>query len=253
MGNEASREKSESEGSNKDDGFDFEPVDKPASPTFMRVTIAAPNDLSTSGVLVDLKEEEKEVLKRRIVQSDAPEASGASPLILSSSTVPDTPLNRKKVVPSTAFETDDDILKASMEQDKNKRLSKLQNDQKARRTKAVEERRKLPAAPTSSAQPNPFSQFLSAFSVQPKYPSHKRGYEAEDTPEEDDDVAPVEAKRPKLDEEKSDGPKSLGKKFTDVTSELLGWLDETVPGWPYWSVATVAVTWIVWRSTSARR
>eukprot|EP00527_Entomoneis_sp_CCMP2396_P007196 CAMPEP_0198146130 /NCGR_PEP_ID=MMETSP1443-20131203/27593_1 /TAXON_ID=186043 /ORGANISM="Entomoneis sp., Strain CCMP2396" /LENGTH=240 /DNA_ID=CAMNT_0043809977 /DNA_START=152 /DNA_END=874 /DNA_ORIENTATION=- len=85
----------------------------------------------------------------------------------------------------------------NLEQQKQGRLEEMKNSQRAKREKRLEERRKKDgvgggdddggavAEKSNTAQPNPFSRFLSVFSVEPKHPEHKRAYEisADDDPE----------------------------------------------------------------------
>lgn len=213
---------------------DFEPIDKPASPTFMSAFQKPfnPNDLTTSGVLVDIPEEDKQapVEKRRSKTTST-----------TTSDKKDRQHHHHDVVPITQ-QSDDELLQESLNKDKQERLHKLQTDQKNRRNKAVEERRKSPPTPNSSSadvvQANPFSRFLSVFSVEPQFPNHKRRYEPSEsemgTNEEDD------PKRPKLDpNDTPDNPSS------SIQSILLDWLDTHLPpGWP-WMAAAATSTAIV--------
>eukprot|EP00428_Durinskia_dybowskii_P033756 CAMPEP_0170268218 /NCGR_PEP_ID=MMETSP0116_2-20130129/34037_1 /TAXON_ID=400756 /ORGANISM="Durinskia baltica, Strain CSIRO CS-38" /LENGTH=274 /DNA_ID=CAMNT_0010519377 /DNA_START=107 /DNA_END=931 /DNA_ORIENTATION=- len=223
---------------------DFEPIDKPASPTFLSTFQKPfnPNDLTTSGVLVDIPEEDKQVVtgeKRRSKRTSSASAAATS-----------TPASSDKkghhhhhhhdAVPISQ-QSDAELLQESLTKDKQERLQKLQTDQKHRRNKAIEERRKSP--PSSSAasvvQPNPFSRFLSVFSVEPQFPNHKRRYEPSESEmaatEEDD------PKRPKLD------PSGGGDHHNaSLKSILLDWLDTHLPpGWPWMAAAAATSTAIV--------
>lgn len=130
---------------------------------------------------------------------------------------------------------DDALLQESLELDKQQRLKTLSMKQKTKREKAIEERRKHPTGgaaaggassstskdssststttgtsttttPENSkpkAKPNPFSRFLSAFSVESQFPKHKRAY----TKDENDDTSEdfqLEAKRLKRNDEEED-------------------------------------------------
>lgn len=295
------------------DDSDFEPIDKPTSPTFMNVSIGGnPNDLSASGVLVEMTEEDsKDVIsKRRIVKATTTSktksttaVNTSNPVILSSTTIPDTPKQTKSTTASStsqslaaslhhqhhaaaagskSLETDEELLNESLQQDRQQRLIKLQNDQRAKRNKAVESRRKQKSEDEGTSKPvpqaNPFSQFLSAFSVQPKFPSHKRAYEPSAVDYEDEEPVPtnrpprgtkpppeakmtihsnvkdgpVDTKRPKLDESMAstgaaasggDGTNSEGPlaQIVAATSLVVDWLDENIPAWPWVSAASAAV------------
>lgn len=128
------------------------------------------------------------------------------------------------VVPLTQ-QSDTELLQESLTKDKQERLQKLQSDQKNRRNKAVEERRKTTPTP-SEVQPNPFSRFLSVFSVEPQFPNHKRRYEPSES-----ELGEIyeEPKRPKLDPSREEPKGSI----------VLNWLDAHLPaGWPWMAAAT---------------
>ncbi len=233
MGNSNSRNNNEVDPSNNHD--DFEPIDKPASPTFMTSfqKLNNPNDLTTSGVLVDISDDEQQTLvatsKRR------------------SKTVSTTPAEKKErhhhehdIVPLTQ-QSDTELLQESLTKDKQERLQKLHSDQKNRRSKAVEERRKGTPSP-SEVQPNPFSRFLSVFSVEPQFPSHKRRYEPSES-----EIGEIEEepKRPKLDPSRDEPNRSI----------ILDWLDAHLPiGWPWIAAATTtAVVAFLLTSTSTTK
>ena len=89
-----------------------------------------------------------------------------------------------------------------LEQQKQNRLQNFTDSQRMKREKRLEERRKNPQQKTN--QPNPFSQFLSAFSVNPKHPEHKRAYEMS---ENDDPEPPGKIPRSESDVDIRDGVK----------------------------------------------
>jgi hypothetical protein len=78
-----------------------------------------------------------------------------------------------------------ELLQESMEQSKTKRLEKLSREQKLKRDKLLEERRKTHVKKEGATQPNPFTKFLKAFSVEPAFPHHKRAYEEGDIDREE--------------------------------------------------------------------
>lgn len=80
---------------------------------------------------------------------------------------------------------------------RDERLKASQNRGKALREKDLAERRKMNSNKTADASANPFSKFLSAFSVQPKYPEHKRSFEGD--PADDDLKGPSEKRRKSCD------------------------------------------------------
>jgi len=209
---------------------DFEPIDKPASPTFMSTFQKSNNnpndDLATSGVLVDMPDEDK----TSTVQGSSNHRRTAEKKERQQHQNQHQHHNHHHDVVPLTQQTDAELLQESLTKDKQERLQKLQSDQKIRRNKAVEERRKSPPPP-SDVQPNPFSRFLSVFSVEPQFPNHKRRYEPSDW--EAGDVPEDEPKRPKLDPNSSqDEPKK---------SIMLDWLDTYLPtGWPWMAAATTA-------------
>ena len=83
-----------------------------------------------------------------------------------------------------------------MKEQKKERLETMQENQRARREKRLEDRRHRfvnPNEPTipdgvATVKPNPFSKFLSVFSVEPKYPEHKRSYEVSENDEPEPDI-----------------------------------------------------------------
>lgn len=190
------------------------------------------------------------------------------PVILSSRTIPDTPANpsgKAETVgittsdiefhstdnlvmahllsnhPSLGQQSDDELLQESLAQDKQQRLQKLQSEQKSKRNKAIEDRRKLPDGERrkNSAKANPFSRFLSAFSVEPAFPSHKRPLE-----ENLGGGAVDDAKRPKLGTSfHEDDPEDDSMKRSAMM--VMDWLDDNIPGWPWMVAATAMVGLLV--------
>lgn len=87
---------------------------------------------------------------------------------------------------------DSDLLEESIEHSRNRRMEKLSREQKSKRDKAIDDKRrkvKPPATADPTPQPNPFSKFLSAFSVKASHP--KRAYELGES--DRDDVAAGES------------------------------------------------------------
>lgn len=255
-------------GSRSESNFsDFEAVDKPPSPPSAKTMGATrsnqlgastapapapaslnssgsnnnkanPNDLFTSGILVEMTEEEKALIsKRRIVKASKKtrDQRPSSPVIISSSTL--SPSNesdgnekQRHDLSVSALgktqESDAQLLQESLDAARQQRLLKLQSDQKNRRNKAIEDRRKH-RKEASSVQANPFSRFLKAFSVESEFPAHKRAHEVDG---EDSDI---DAKRPKLNNEEDDDSRpSVGK--------VLEWLDDRLPeGWGFMAAAAV--------------
>jgi len=181
-------------------------------------------------------------------------------------------------LPKTA-QSDQELLEESLDKDKQTRLTKLQHDQKNKRNKAVDERRRGGDGSGSSsstgpsprrgsgivAMANPFSRFLSVFSVEPKFPSHKRRYEPSHS-ELQDPVGDLEPKRAKMDPDADDDddsddndndshrgryPSSLTKAF----SILQDWCrhGHLPVGWPWMAVvaATGLLTVVVMVSSSS--
>ena len=75
--------------------------------------------------------------------------------------------------PSIARELDQEMA----EKVKQERMQTAAERQRLKREKEKEERRKNQPHRQSNAKPNPMSRFLSAFSVQPQHPEHKRSFE----------------------------------------------------------------------------
>jgi len=75
--------------------------------------------------------------------------------------------------PSIARELDQEMAKKV----KQERMQTAAERQRLKREKEKEERRKNQPHRQSNVKPNPMSRFLSAFSVQPQHPEHKRCFE----------------------------------------------------------------------------
>mmetsp|Transcript_6859 Transcript_6859/g.10567 ORF Transcript_6859/g.10567 Transcript_6859/m.10567 type:complete len:284 (+) Transcript_6859:278-1129(+) len=139
---------------------------------------------------------------------------------------------------SIGISTDEELLQDSIEQHRTERMRQLARKQKTDRQHVTEERRKQ-TAPIPRAQANPFSRFLSAFSVEPEFPNHKRK-EYEDNNEEDDDLdLPPKKKRHNDDEDDDDdehgGSGSKKSYFDLVASTEWKWIATAT------AVAAVAV------------
>ena len=74
-----------------------------------------------------------------------------------------------------------EIQQESLEQHRQQRIAETVHHSKDKRTKLQQQKRREQPE-TNKTQANPFSRFLSAFSVESKFPSHKRSYET--TPSE---------------------------------------------------------------------
>jgi hypothetical protein len=74
-----------------------------------------------------------------------------------------------------------EIQQESLEQHRQQRIAETVHHSKDKRTKLQQQKRREQSE-TNKTQANPFSRFLSAFSVESKFPSHKRSYET--TPSE---------------------------------------------------------------------
>jgi hypothetical protein len=114
---------------------------------------------------------------------------------------------------SLGITTDEELLQDSIEQNRNKRMQQLAQKQKSDRQHVTDERRKQ-SAPVPRAQANPFSRFLSAFSVESQFPSHKR----KDYHDEDDDLPPKKQGRTDGDEgDSGDDDHDKKKNYLDWT------------------------------------
>ncbi|KAL7581078.1 hypothetical protein ACA910_005881 [Epithemia clementina (nom. ined.)] len=113
-----------------------------------------------------------------------------------------------------------------LKEQKQERLETMQEYQRARREKRLEERRhRNPGGnpnegsaeeAVAAVKPNPFSKFLSVFSVESKYPEHKRSYEVS----EDDEPEP-EIKKPRAAEEEQDGEKGRNSSKSEKSNSFL--------------------------------
>lgn len=263
---------------NMDD--DFEPIDKPSSPAWMPsssvLVSTSANDLTTSGILVeradheevagDVDHDDGHKKGRRIVKaSKQTTTAAAAPFVVggvptstttstTTSTVEDGEKGERLHSLPIAAQSDQELLEESLVKAKQIRLTKLQQDQKVKRNKAVDERRKGEQYNAKDgnggggkrsgggivAMANPFSRFLSAFSVEPKFPAHKRPYEPSDS-ELNDAVGVWEPKRAKIDPHAADDDENDGDNQS-VLSIVQDWCNLYLPlGWP-WMAAAVAAT-----------
>jgi hypothetical protein len=74
-----------------------------------------------------------------------------------------------------------------------KRIESAKDHQAAKREKILQERRLNPKPPSDTPKANPFSRFISAFSVAPKHPEHKRAWQI--MPSDKEDLLQPEEKR----------------------------------------------------------
>ena len=111
-----------------------------------------------------------------------------------------------------------------VERNREERRASLEESRRIKREKQLaQHRRGSPQAHRNNAKPNPFSKFLSYFSVEPEHPTHKRSFETGDTPLEE----PIE-KRMRLDTD--EGGRPAGRNNINLTYISAG------------AVAVVAVT-----------
>jgi len=278
------------------DEDDFEPIDKPASPTTWTSPFlsSSANDLATSGILVermnDNEEEQEETTTKDdqllpIVENQSSSNNAEGRRILKVSTKYPTKVV-ESVSPANAGSTntsaldddkgdflhhhalpktvqsDEELLEESLVKDKQSRLTKLQQEQKAKRNKAVDDRRKGGSTEHhhhhSTSTANPFSRFLSVFSVEPQFPSHKRPYEPSSTNTESmndpDKVNELEQKRAKVDPEAEkniiDHYENDDDENAETTKSILStfhdWCDHHLPvGWPWMAAATTGLLTVV--------
>mmetsp|Transcript_62111 Transcript_62111/g.178716 ORF Transcript_62111/g.178716 Transcript_62111/m.178716 type:complete len:275 (+) Transcript_62111:136-960(+) len=236
---------------NEDDPIDdFEPIDKPSSPNFLKSfeKHSNINDLATSGILVDMPPSDETssaaaLNKRRIVKAGAPKAPAPGPTKEAAVKKEEAEDAHPHDLPKTA-QSDQELLEETLSKSKQERLQKLQMDHKSRRQKAIQERRQKNSAPSSNVSANPFSRFLSVFSVEPPFPSHKRPYDTEE--DEGGDTSALEPKRPKLDPNykgEGDDGRSSAQSFP---LRVKDWLDAHLPaGWPWMAAVGLAATVIL--------
>jgi len=139
------------------------------------------NDMSSSGILVEEPMDAySSPTHRRIVKASAPtptasnKQSGEEADSVVEGSDPDTIISSSN---------DEELLQESIEHSRQKRLQQLAADQRLKRSSKQAQGRTLPKKNT--AQANPFSRFLSAFSVDTKYPHHKRAYDESESGEEE--------------------------------------------------------------------
>ncbi|CAB9498039.1 expressed unknown protein [Seminavis robusta] len=136
--------------------------------------------------------------KRRIVKAHAPKASEngkdgevysyPSPTGASNGTPNDNDHADDEDIPATTTKRNKSSNKDDDDQTtewRNERLKLTGKRGKALREKELQERRKNNTANESAnATANPFSRFLSVFSVEPQFPEHKRSLETDDDKEQ---------------------------------------------------------------------
>ena len=166
------------------DDSDFEKVEATAT------TITStnnPNDMESSGILVEKPQSQEPSSRsvapnrRRIIKATAPPPSSASTSVTASISSAESGDDSSEHHSSSHQNTtiisksnDEALLKESIEQGRAKRMQRLAADQKTKREKQQKQRREKPQL--IEAKANPFSKFLSAFSVEAKFPSHKRAH-----------------------------------------------------------------------------
>lgn len=122
------------------------------------------------------------------------------------------------------------------------RMKATQNRSKALREKELAERRKNGTSKTADASANPFSRFLSVFSVEPKHPEHKRSFEG--SPDVDEDIKGPSEKRLKASEggNDADSKGSLGSgSSSNNTNKPWGSLVSSKLFWVSTAAAALAV------------
>ena len=167
MGNSASKRNEKKRNFRKSgSSTEFQQVEKP--------------DLFQSGILVDKDEIMSDKQQQQEQQQKQP--------------------RRKEHLPSVSPTNDKELLEESIEHDRKQRLQQLSKQQKSKRQQAQEENRKGHKK-IILAQANPFSRFLSAFSVEPEFPNHKRNHSSSIDETTTVDPSEEQPKRPKLDPE----------------------------------------------------
>jgi hypothetical protein len=179
MGNKSSTETKVSSGL---DESDFEKVEASAPPPPRNNNNN--NEMMNSGILVEKPSAVASPLvtsnKRRIIKAMPP-----TPTINTSVDSKDGIMQSDEhhhqdetvITPSN----DNETLQDSIDQDRQKRMQQLAADQKSKRSEKQAEGRSQPHK--IEAKANPFSRFLSAFSVDTKYPNHKRTHDDEGSDE----------------------------------------------------------------------
>ena len=211
MGTNASKDNGRA-GSPRNNDNEFEQVERdPTRSARSSSPDVGMNDLSKSTVLVD--NPGSAAASRRIIKATPPTptnettaassgaGAGGGPAPADIASSEETSNNGNMGIPS-----DDEILQDSLDQSRSKRMQKLQAKQKSNRQHVLDERRKgnynkgiTPKKPAPQA--NPFSRFLSAFSVESEFPQHKR----KDFQDEEHDLLP--AKKVRKDEGPDDSKK----------------------------------------------
>jgi len=127
------------------------------------VLVDNPNDMSGSGILVEKPQDE------------------TTATIATNSRSIDIPTNAS---PHRRYmdEDDEDLQFSLREESRQKRMQQLAADQRSKRSAAQQQGRTNPTPKTT--KPNPFSRFLTAFSVDSQYPHHKRAHDEREEAEE---------------------------------------------------------------------
>mmetsp|Transcript_3347 Transcript_3347/g.6995 ORF Transcript_3347/g.6995 Transcript_3347/m.6995 type:complete len:255 (+) Transcript_3347:137-901(+) len=170
---------------------------------------------------------------RRIIKAVKPDASTLTPVqLLETDNNNDNDIddnvgnaNKKHSLPLPIAESPSvarELELEKMEQQKQGRLEEMKSSQRAKRDKRLDERRKKHGTQhqnflsagngndettSSGVQANPFSRFLSAFSVQPAHPEHKRPY-PQGSSESFDGMEPT-VKKPRSEKDNGDNVDGL--------------------------------------------
>lgn len=234
--------------------------------------------------------------RRRIIKATPPSAKSSNATASSSSSsssggknggeVDDENTSHKQHLPAVLSpKASTELLEDSMEQARNKRLEALAREQKSKRDKLLEERRKMASSDDpnqkkkETSQPNPFSKFLRAFSVEPVFPHHKRAYEEGEIDREEAAASAAAAaaegsadntlsssgrnspsglvnKRFKLDDKAAD--KSTAARDTSFSASWWSTMSESLPEWAPMvtaaaAMATVAVVVALKLNTGSKK
>jgi hypothetical protein len=179
------------------------------------------DDMSSSGILVENPSSPTAVNpnRRRIIKGAAPKSSSSSTHTSTTKeeeeedgdqpakSFNNNSTSSEDTVTVISDSNDEELLQESIANSRQKRMQRLAADQKSKRESKQSAGRTHPNKIQASA--NPFSRFLSAFSVDTKYPHHKRAYEDQ----EDDLHDGPPPKHQKMNESGKDNDKSssLGK------------------------------------------
>jgi len=144
------------------------------------------DEMSSSGILVEEPIiEESPTGGRRIVKANAPTLNSSGSGSGSGGVEEEDDAGAAGADPVTIISpsNDEELLQESIEHSRQKRLQQLAADQRSKRSTKQAKGRTNPSR--NAAQANPFSRFLTAFSVDTKYPHHKRSYDESDSYEEE--------------------------------------------------------------------